>query len=128
MISSLSTQEDIISRSLEPKSFIYKPLERETRFIALSDGMVTGPFAEGSGARRHPGSGRWPVSRVSATHLNPAWRPKQASLWPLFHPTLHRTVLRAAPQHPRRLTVVPSIRIEGTTVSLRGCYGDMSGR
>jgi hypothetical protein len=50
MMISLPAQKRTISRRLEPKSFIYKPLERKTRFIALSDGMVTGPFSEGSGA------------------------------------------------------------------------------
>ncbi len=73
-------QEGTLSRSLEHKSFIYKPLDSKTRFIALSDGMVTGLFSEGSGARGCPGSGRLPVSRVSVTHPNPAWHPKQPSL------------------------------------------------
>jgi hypothetical protein len=35
---------------------------------------------EGSRAQRCPGSGPLPVSRVSATHPNPAWHPKQPSL------------------------------------------------
>src|ERR1035441_11032427 len=36
---------------------------------------------EGSGAKRSPGSGPLSGSRVSATHPNPAWHPKQSSLW-----------------------------------------------
>jgi hypothetical protein len=43
MISPPSAQEeDTISRRLEHKSFISDPLESKTRFIALSDGRVTG--------------------------------------------------------------------------------------
>ena len=43
MISHPSVQEEgAISRRLEHKSFISKPLESNTRFIALSDGVVTG--------------------------------------------------------------------------------------
>jgi hypothetical protein len=103
----------------EPKSFIDKPLESKTRFIALSGGMVTGLLSEGSGARRCPGCGRWPVSRVWATHPNPAWRPKQSSLWPAIAPILHQTVLRAAPEPPRSLPVAPLIRIRGATGRLR---------
>ena len=57
---------------------------------------------EGSRAKRCPGSGPLPVSRVSATHPNPAWHPKQPSLWPPI-PILHQTVLRAAPE-PHRST------------------------
>ena len=128
MISPPSAQEGTISRRLEHKSFIYKPLEINTRFIALSDGMVTGLFSEGSGARGCPGSGRLPVSRASAVHPNPAWRAKQPSLWPPIPPTLHQTVLRAAPEPHRSLTVVPLIRIRGTTARLRWGYGAMSGR
>ena len=42
MISHHSAQEDgTISRIMEHKSFISKPLESKTWFIALSDGMVT---------------------------------------------------------------------------------------
>jgi hypothetical protein len=41
-------------------------------------------WPEGSRAKRCPGSGPLPASRVSATHPNPAWRPKQPNLWPLF--------------------------------------------
>jgi hypothetical protein len=37
-----SAQEGTISRRLEHKSFISKPLESKTRFIALSDGRVAG--------------------------------------------------------------------------------------
>jgi hypothetical protein len=71
-------------RWLNPKSFIYKPSESRTPFIALSDGVVTGPFSEESGAGGCRSSGRWPVPRVWATHPNPAWRPKQPSFWPPF--------------------------------------------
>jgi hypothetical protein len=110
------------------KSFIYKPLDSKTRFIALSGRMVTGPFSEGSGARRCPGSGRLPIARVWATHPNPAWRPKQPSFWPAVPPNRHRTALRAAPHPPRSLAVVPLIRIRGTTARLRGGYGGMSRR
>jgi hypothetical protein len=56
---------------------------------------------EGSRAKRCPGSGRLPVSRVWATHPNPAWHPKQPSLWPSIPPTPHQTVPRAAPEPPR---------------------------
>jgi len=72
--------------------------------------MVTGRFSGESGAGRRRSSGRWPVPRVWATHPNPAWRPKQPSFWPPFPPTLHRTVLRASPEPPRRLAVAPLIR------------------
>jgi hypothetical protein len=42
MISHHSAQEDgTLSRIMEHKSFISKPLESKTWFIALSDGMVT---------------------------------------------------------------------------------------
>ena len=47
--------------------------------------------------KRCPGSGPLPVSRVSATHPNPSWRPKPSRPWPPFPPTLHRTFPRAAP-------------------------------
>jgi hypothetical protein len=67
----------------------------------------------GSGAKRCPGSGPLPVSRVSATHPNPAWHPKPSSLWPPVPPTLHPTLPRDAPEPPGRL---------------RRGYGDMSGR
>ena len=56
------------------------PLQSKIRFVALSDGMVTRLFSEGSGFRRCPGSGRLRVSRVSATPPNPACRPKPPSL------------------------------------------------
>jgi hypothetical protein len=42
MISPSSAQEGTISRRLEHKSFISKPLESKTRFIALADGRVAG--------------------------------------------------------------------------------------
>ena len=90
------------------------------RKLLFSDGMVTGLFSERSGASRCPGSGRLPVSRVSATHPNPAWR---VSLWPRIPPTLHQTVLRAAPEPARSLTVVPLIQIRGITGRLRRGYG-----
>jgi hypothetical protein len=35
-------EEGAISRNLERKSFIFKPLESKTWFIALSDGKITG--------------------------------------------------------------------------------------
>jgi len=110
MMISPPAQAGTSSRGLEHKSFIHNPLESKTRFIALSDGMVTGPFSGESGAGRCRSSGRWPVPRVWATHPNPAWRPKQPSFWPPFPPTLHRTLLRAAPHPPRRLAVAPLIR------------------
>jgi hypothetical protein len=37
----LTEEEGIISRRLEHKSFISKPLESNTRFIALANGRVT---------------------------------------------------------------------------------------
>ena len=54
---------------------------------------------EGPRAKRCPGFGPSPVSRVSATHPNPAWHPKQPSLWPPAPPT-------PAPDPPASLTVV----------------------
>ena len=42
MMVSNALEEGDISRRLEPKSFISKPLESKTRFIALSDGKITG--------------------------------------------------------------------------------------
>ena len=43
MTSHFSAQkEGTISRNLERKSFISKPLESKTWFVALSDGMITG--------------------------------------------------------------------------------------
>jgi hypothetical protein len=43
LISQPSAQaEGTLSRRLEHKSFISKPLESKARFIALSDGRVTG--------------------------------------------------------------------------------------
>src|ERR1039457_3516886 len=38
----------------------------------LSNGMIIGVSCEGSGARRCPGAGPWPICRVSATRPNPA--------------------------------------------------------
>jgi hypothetical protein len=81
-------------------------------------------WSEASRAKRCLGSGPLPASRVSAAHPNPAWRPKQSSLWPLFL----QPCTRPSRGTPRRLTVVPLIRIRGTTVSLRWGYGGMSGR
>jgi hypothetical protein len=57
---------------MEHKSFIYNPLESKTCFIALSDGMVTGLA--------------WMITRQAVPRL-----------WPPIPPTLHQTVLRAAP-------------------------------
>jgi hypothetical protein len=42
--------------------------------------------AETSGPPAYPARVDSPVSRVSATHPNPAWRPKQSSLWPPVPP------------------------------------------
>jgi hypothetical protein len=81
----------------------------------IFEAMITGLFSEGSGARRCTGSRRLPVSRVSATHPNPAWRPKQPNLWSSIAPTLHQTVLRAAPEPRRSLTVVRLMRKERPT-------------
>ncbi len=114
-----SAQEDTLLRRPEPKSFISKPLDSKARFIAVANGMVTGFSSEGSGARRCPGCGRLPVSRVSAPPPNPAWRPKQPSLRPPISATMHQTVPRVPPEPHGSPTVVPSIRIEGTTVRPR---------
>jgi hypothetical protein len=93
----------------------------------IFEAMVTGLFSEGSGARRCISSRRLPVTGVSATHPNPAWRPKQPSCWPPNRPALHQTVLWAAPGPRRGLTVAPLIRIRGATVRLWWGYGAMSG-
>ena len=79
--------------------------------------MVTGLFSEGSGAGGCPGSGRSPVSRVLATHPNPAWRPKQPSLRPPIPATRHQTLPRAPPEPPRSLPVAPLIPNQR-------CYGE----
>jgi hypothetical protein len=105
MMSPPTAQEGTISRRLEHKSFGYKPLESKTRFITLSDGKVTGLFSERSGPGRCPGSGRWPISRGSATHSNPAWRPKQPSIRAPYcsNPAPDRPAGRAgaSPESPR---------------------------
>jgi hypothetical protein len=61
-------------------------------------------FSEESGARRSSGPDRLCVSRVSATPPNPAWRPKQPSLWPHTPPTLHHGTLAGHSPEPRRST------------------------
>ena len=103
MTSHPSTQEEgIITRRLEHKSFISKPLETKPgSALVPMEGLLGLP--EGSRAKRCPGSGPLPVSRVSATHPNPAWRPKQPNLWPPIPSTLYQTVPRAAPE-PHRST------------------------
>ncbi len=127
MISPPSAQEGTISRRLEHKSFIYKPLESKTLFLALSDGMVAWLFSEGSSASQCPGSGPLPVCPFPASP-----RPLRTELGalnsrvsgPLFiPPTLHQTVLRAATEPPRSHAVVPSLANEGTTARLRGGCG-----
>jgi hypothetical protein len=60
---------------------------------------------EGSCAKRCPGSGALTVCRVSATHPNPAWHPKQPSLWPLFL----QTCTTPSREPHRSLTVAPLI-------------------
>jgi hypothetical protein len=62
-------------------------------------------WPEGSRAKRCLGSGPLPASRVSAAHPNPAWRPKQSSLWPIFL----QPCTRPSRGTPRRLPVVPLI-------------------
>src|ERR1035437_4451078 len=42
--------------------------------------------AETSGSLAYPARVDSPVSRVSAAHPSPAWRPKQSSLWPPVPP------------------------------------------
>jgi len=81
MISHLSAQEEgTISRKLEHKSFFPSPLESKTRFIAFPMKWLLG-LPDGSRAKRCTGSGpSLPVSRVWATHPNPARRPKPSSL------------------------------------------------
>jgi hypothetical protein len=100
MISPHSAQEGTISRRLEYKSFISKPLDSATRFIALSDGRVTVPTRK-SRVERCTSFGTFPVSRVSANHPNPTWHPKPSSLRPPVPPTQHHTVPRAAPESRR---------------------------
>ena len=98
--------------------------ERRKGFIALSGGMVTGLFTAGSSARRCPGSGPLPVSRASAIHPNPAWRPKQPSLRPPVPPTPHQTIPRTPPE-PHRSTLDPDRGYYGEApVALRWGYGD----
>jgi hypothetical protein len=74
---------------------------------------------ERSGARLCLAASHLPPCRLSATARNPARLPKMTNFWPSILPNLHHTVLRAAPETRRRLAVVPSIRIEGTTARLR---------
>lgn len=60
-------------------------------------------FLGRSGARQRPAASHLPVSRVSVTPENSAWLHKKPSLWSPIPPTLHQTVLRAAPE-PHRST------------------------
>jgi hypothetical protein len=55
--------------------------------------------------RRQSSVSPLPVSRVLATHPNPAWRPKPSNLWPPVPPTLHQTLPRAAPRIARFLPI-----------------------
>ena len=54
------------------------------------------------------------------------WLPKKANRWPLSVRQPLPPPPRTCQEHPRRLAVVPSIRIEGTTASLR--WGPRAGR
>ena len=73
----------------------------------------------GSRAKRCPGSGPLPASRVSATHPNPAWRPKQPSLWPPIPPILRQTLPRAPPESPRSTSDLNQRYYGETPVGLR---------
>src|ERR1035437_4360752 len=81
----------------------------EYRFFAYSEEKVIGLLAEAPGLGRGPGSGRWPVSRVSATHPNPSLAPQTAEPLAPVPPTLHQPVPWAPPEPPGSLTVVPLI-------------------
>src|ERR1035441_5014184 len=87
------------------------------------DGLLGLP--EGSRAKRCPGSGPLAVSRVSATHPNPAWRPKPPSLWPAIPPTLPRPLPRTSPEPPRSTSVAYTEVLRGgsgeATVGRRRC-------
>jgi hypothetical protein len=74
-------------------------------FIALSDEMVFGPFSEETDVRRCPDSGRLPVSRVSATHPNPAGHLNSGACGPL----LLQPCTRLSREPHRSLAVVPLI-------------------
>ena len=100
---------------------VLRLLESRIRFIAPSDGMVTGRSSEGSGVRRCPGSGPWSVPRVSATCPNPAWRPKPPSHCPPIPPNRHQPLPRASPEPRRSLAVVPLIQDQR-------CYGETPAR
>ena len=110
MISPSSAQEGTISQRLEHKSFIYNSLESKTRFIARSDGVVTGLLSEESG---------WTVPRLSPlARFRRLGDPSEPNLAPPpAEPTLHQSVLRAAPEPPRSLPVAPLIPNQR-------CYGE----
>jgi hypothetical protein len=102
--------------------------ERWERFLGevptIRESLKTGVLATertrvSSRAQRCPGAGSLPASRVWAIPPNPAWHPKPSSLRPPLPPTPHQTLPRDAPETPGSLTVVPLIRIRGTTGSLR---------
>ena len=80
-----------------------KTRKRVGSSLFLMAGLLGLP--EGTRATRCPGSGPLPVSRTSATHPNPAWRPKPPSLWPQFL----QPCTRPSRGPPRSLTVVPLI-------------------
>ena len=79
---------------------------------------------EGSRAKRCPGSGPLPVSRASATHPTPVWRPRLSRLWPRFL----QPCTRQSREPPHSLAIVSLIRIRGTMGRLWWGYGGMRGR
>jgi hypothetical protein len=119
MISPPSAQQGTISRRLEHKSFISKPLESKTRSSLFPMEWLLG-LPEGSRTKRCPGSGPLPVSRVSAPIRTLLGAPNRRDPGLLFL----QPCTRPSRGPPRRLPVVPSIQIKGTTGRLRGCSGE----
>jgi hypothetical protein len=85
-------------------TFVVKPQTPKPGSLLFSMEWLLG-LPEGSRTKRCPGSGPLRVARVSATHPNPAWRPKQSSLWSLFL----QPCTRPSRGPPRTLAVVPLI-------------------
>jgi hypothetical protein len=76
----------------------------------------------GSRAKRCPGSGPLPASRVSAPP-NAAWHPKPSSLWSPVPPTLHPILPGAAPEPPRSTSDSNQRYYGEAPVGLRRCPG-----
>jgi hypothetical protein len=98
-------------------------LKEHDSLVHIREGRIYPPLL-----KRCPGSGALPVSRVSATHPNPAWHPKPSRLWPPVPPTLHKTFPRDAPESPRSTSDSNQRYYGETPVGLRWGYRGMSGR